>query len=110
LEKGVRSLSKNSYQQSYPEINKAIIKFHKLVSEVYGTCFLEVLNFYLSIKEKERKDIFALLVERPQKAYEFMIDFFKNEMGVDVFLRTLLAKIYGEYAIEERVEDFINSL
>ncbi len=96
-------------------IIELVRRLHELITIVYGSSFLTVLNFYLNEEREKRgaqkKDIFTLLLEEPREAYEYMLHFFKKELAMKIFLESLFVKTCQETAKREwMVNKLISSL
>jgi len=89
------SLSPVKYEASADKLRAAF-------EAVYGSTFLKALDFYLSLESDERacSCLFSMVMERPRKAYEGLIKFFKTESAVRVLWETVLAKVAPNRAFE----------
>jgi len=79
-----------------------VYKLRAAFEEVFGPTFLKALDFYLSLEigEEPHLDLLSMVMERPRKAYEGLIKFFKTESAVAVLWRTVLAKVAPGRAFE----------
>ena len=80
----------------------SISKLRDAFEDVYGPAFLKVLDFYMSLENGERPHLgfLSMVTERPRKAYEGLIKFFKSESAVKVLWGTVLAKFVPDRAFE----------
>jgi len=77
-------------------------KLRGAFEDVFGPTFLKALDFYLSLEigGEPHLDLLSMVMERPRKAYEGLIKFFKTESAVEVLWRTVLAKVVLDRAFE----------
>ncbi len=77
-------------------------KLRAVFEDVYGPTFIKVLDFYLSLdgSEGSPSSLLSMVTERPRKAYEGLVRFFKSESAVKVLWETVLSKVAPDRAFE----------
>jgi hypothetical protein len=80
----------------------SVNKLRSVFEEVYGSTFLKTLDFYLSLESGgwDYLGLLSMVIERPRKAYEGLVKFFKTESAVRVLWETVLAKVAPDRAFE----------
>lgn len=92
------------------QLQITIQKIENAIASIYGTGFPHILNFEYRKRTGKEKNILWALIEEPKETYNFLISFFKGELGLKIFIESLAVKAHGETASRELTENLLNSI